>query len=318
MPRRVRVRTPHPVAGVAVAVVGAFVLVTGLFITPSSSSAVAPPTTVASSAQSLTSGIRTGFYLDIGASASLGVQPTGDPKHNGAFTPWGYGDDLVRVEAAKGITLQLTKIGCMGETAESMFSGDHCYPLPQTQLTQAVAFLDSHKAEAGVVSIDLGFNDIRPCLWVVPLAVSCVNQGIAHVRADLPKVLTQLKAAAGAHVHFVGLLYDDPFLMRYTKGGQGPALATQSLGLMTEMNSTLSTLYRAAGIAVADMPQVFESTNTTMVSTGTFGTVPQNVANVCAWTWMCAPHPFGPDDHPNKSGYQKIAETIAGQLPSSL
>jgi hypothetical protein len=45
-----------------------------------------------------------GFYLDIGASASLGMQPTGIPAHNGHRTKTGYSDDVVSLESANGIT----------------------------------------------------------------------------------------------------------------------------------------------------------------------------------------------------------------------
>ena len=70
------------------------------------------------------------FYLDIGASASFRVQPNGVVGHNGEFTKYGYGDDLVRLESARGVTLDLDKVGCMGETAPSMLTGDKCHTLP--------------------------------------------------------------------------------------------------------------------------------------------------------------------------------------------
>ncbi len=259
------------------------------------------------------------FYLAIGASASLGVQPTGNVKHNGAFTTEGYTDDVVHLEATRGTTVTLDKIGCMGETAESMVgAGDHCYKLPTTQLSMATDFLRAHRADPGLVSIDIGFNDLRKCLWVVPLDTQCANQGIAAVRQDMPTILRELKSAAGPHVRFVGLTYADPFLYRYIKAGPGPARAQQSLTIMTEMNQALSTAYRAAGVSVADVPTRFKSTDTSMTTLATYGTVPTNVALVCQLTWMCAARPFGPDDHPNKTGYLVIAQAIVAALPSQF
>ncbi len=260
-----------------------------------------------------------GFYLDIGASASLGVQPTGNPKHNGAFTDEGYGNDVVTIEAARGVTLSLAKIGCMGETAESMAGvGDHCYVLPKTQLSVAAAFLRAHHNDTGLVSIDIGFNDVRPCLWVVPLDEACVNKGIAAVREDLPKVLHELTGAAGPNVHFVGLTYGDPFLFRYLKAAPGPARATQSLTDMTSLDTALSQVYGAAGIPVADVAKVYKSDDTTMTTLAGHGRVPTNVAEICRLTWMCAARPWGPDDHPNKTGYTVIARTILAAVPVEL
>lgn len=257
------------------------------------------------------------FYLDVGASASLGVQPTGNPAHNGAFTTEGYGDDVVRLDAARGVTVTLSKIGCMGETAESMVgAGDHCYSLPTTQLSTAIAFLQAHRASAGIVTVDIGFNDVRPCLWVVPLATSCAEAGIAAVRHDEPTILSRLKAAAGPRVRIVGLTYADPFLFRYLKPAPGPSRATQSLTYMGQLDTTLRGAYRAAGVAVANVEGAFKTSDTTPTTLAGHGRVPTNVAMVCELTWMCAKYPFGPDDHPNRTGYTVIAQAILNALPA--
>jgi GDSL-like lipase/acylhydrolase family protein len=258
------------------------------------------------------------FYLDVGASASLGVQPTGNPAHNGAFTAEGYGNDIVRLEAARGVTVTLDKVGCMGETAQSMVgSGDHCYKMPVTQLSTAIAFLEAHQSDPGIVSVDIGFNDVRPCLWVVPLAGACAEAGIAAVKKDEPTILHELTAAAGPRVRIVGLTYADPFLYRYFKPAPGPARATQSLTYMGQLNDALRSAYTAAGVAVADVAAVFKTGDTAPTTLAGHGAVPTDVAMVCELTWMCAKYPFGPDDHPNKTGYTVIARTILAALPSS-
>ncbi len=56
------------------------------------------------------------FYLDIGASESLGFQPTGIKGHNGARTNTGYANDLIHREALAGVTLTLDQVGCPGDT----------------------------------------------------------------------------------------------------------------------------------------------------------------------------------------------------------
>ncbi len=38
--------------------------------------------------------------------------------------------------------------------------------------------------------------------------------------------------------------------------------------------------------------------------------VPPNVAMICSLTWMCAPAPRGPNEHPNNAGYRVIARTF--------
>jgi lysophospholipase L1-like esterase len=51
-----------------------------------------------------------------------------------------------------------------------------------------------------------------------------------------------------------------------------------------------------------------------MVSLPGAGEVPLNVARICAWTWICAPAPLGPDNHPNVDGYAVIARAFAAEL----
>jgi len=61
--------------------------------------------------------------------------------------------------------MQLTQLGCAGETTATMVSGgDHCYLAPDTQLSEAMSFLLTHYSQPGMVTIDLGFNDLRDCL----------------------------------------------------------------------------------------------------------------------------------------------------------
>jgi len=44
-----------------------------------------------------------------------------------------------------------------------------------------------------------------------------------------------------------------------------------------------------------------------MTSMPGHGTVPVDVAKLCALTWMCAAPPYGPNIHANDEGYQVIA-----------
>src|ERR1019366_6218249 len=126
-----------------------------------------------------------GFYLAVGASSSLGFQPTGIVHHDGRRTSDGYANDLVLLESFQGVALTLRQMGCPGETVQTILNtkvADHCYALPQTQMTQAVAFLKANQSGAGVVTVDLGFNNIRLCLWPTVVNEACVNQAIAAVQ----------------------------------------------------------------------------------------------------------------------------------------
>lgn len=258
------------------------------------------------------------FYLVIGASSSQGVQPSGVPSQNSRRTQDGYANDVVALEQKKHVNFELNQIGCPGETAESMLNtsvADHCYTLPTTQLTLALNFLRANQGRQGLVTIDLGFNDIRPCLTGPQIIESCVTQGLKYVQTDLPKVLTQLKAAAGPQVHFVGFNYEDPFLAHYLEGPSSVANAQESLTDMGRMDQVLNSVYASAKIPVANLAGMFESLNSTPDVIPNVGTVPVNVAFACYYTWMCQPKPFGPDDHPNNPGYMLIAEAIVKVLP---
>ena len=297
-----------PVALIVVATVAAAV-----FSAHSSGSSAS-----AASATTTTAPQTTGFYLDMGASSSLGFQPTGILNHNGHRTNTGYANDLLFLESLHGVSLALHQVGCPGDLVQTLLNtkaNDHCYSAPQTQLTKSVQFLQANQSETGVVTIDLGFNNVRLCLTPDVPNESCVAAGIAAVNVDLPKILAQLKAAAGPQVHFVGLLYSDPFLAHYFNGTAGPDEATESLDAITQLNTVLLAAYTAAGVASANVPGIVDLDNTSLVTVPNVGTIPTNVEETCELTWMCYSTPFGPDDHPNDAGYSLIAQAIFAALP---
>src|SRR5580658_6517445 len=184
----------------------------------------------------------TGFYVDIGASDSLGFQPTGIANHNGRRTDTGYANDLLVLEKLKGADLTLYQIGCPGETVQSMVGlsvNKNCYTLPETQMSNAIRILKANQSETGVVSIDLGFNDIRVCMAPSGVNETCVASAVAAIGVDMPKIVKELKSAAGANVHFVGIDYNDPYLAYYLDGPDGPAVATQTLVAMDSVDTAL-------------------------------------------------------------------------------
>jgi lysophospholipase L1-like esterase len=253
------------------------------------------------------------FYLAIGGSGSLGVQPTaGYPK--GQRTDDGYADYLVAAEAAKGVTLDLHQIGCSGETTNDMLHGDRCYVLPDTQLNEAISFLQSHQDEDGLVTIDLGFNDLLPCIRHHSKSWSCLDKQLSTVHDQLSEIVSLLKDVAGPNVQFIGVGHYDPFLADALHGRDGADEATSTLHMVRHLDEVLSSVYQSFGIPTADVGSAFKIDSTVPVALADGRTEPENVDEVCLLTWMCQPPPFGPNIHPNDAGYETIATAIEDVL----
>lgn len=256
------------------------------------------------------------FYLAIGASESLGFQPTPDTPH-GLPTDEGYTDDLVTYEAARDITLDLTQVGCPGETTTTMLTGnDHCYGGVDTQLATAMNFLSEHQSEQGIVTIDIGFNNVRLCLRHHFVDEACVKQQLHDVRSDLPLIVQSLKSIAGPDVTFVGLGHYDPYLAYELHGGGAIDFARESESVINRLNGVLRYVYSSENVPMADVDEFFDGRERTPVDLSGVGTVPDNVAHICQLTWMCATAPYGPDFHPDDAGYATIAAAIESVLPS--
>lgn len=254
------------------------------------------------------------FYLDLGGSGSVGVQPTAAEPH-GQPTTNGYANFLVTMQAAAGHNYQLTQLGCPGETtAMALNGGDRCYVAPTSQLAAATSFLSQNSGESGLVTVDLGFNNVVGCLRQASDVTSCVLQGLALIRQQLPLFLTSLKTAAGPGVTFVGVGHYDPFLADALQGSSGIAMAKTSLWAISALNRTLLGIYQGAGIPMANVAQAFSLHTRTPMALAGSGMVATNVANTCRMTWMCQPAPYGPNLHPNNAGYLAIANAIAAKI----
>lgn len=250
------------------------------------------------------------FYLDLGGSASVGVQPTlVDPR--GQLTADGYANDLVTYEAARGVPLALTQLGCPGETTTTMLlGGDSCYAAGETQLDEAMSFLLAHNSQTGVVTIDLGFNDLRLCLGHQTVAPSCANRQLNQIEQQLPTMIEVLKSAAGPNVTFVGLGHYDPFLADSLQGSLGKFISANINHAVGRLNAALQGVYARAGVSMAMVGDAFGSRDVGLVNVAGLGMLRVNVANACALTWMCQPAPMGPNIHPNDAGYAAIAGAI--------
>jgi len=255
------------------------------------------------------------LYLDIGASVSVGVQPTPrDPR--GQPTNRGYSNRLITIEAAKGVTLRLSELGCPGESIAMMLHGpDPCYVAPDTQLSDAVAFLRAHHNAATIVTVDLGFNTLDVCLHHHDIDLACVTSQLAVLRQQLGQVMGVLTRSAGTRVTFIGLGHYNPYLSLSTKEGSIEVFAKNSVAALRQMNKTLAQVYGSFKVPVADIATAFHEADTRRVHVANKEVTTVNVKYECKFTWMCAPKPYGPNIHPSDSGYWAIARAIAVVLP---
>jgi lysophospholipase L1-like esterase len=257
------------------------------------------------------------YLVAIGGSGSVGFQPT--PAHpDGEATDGGYANDLLEAErATRWSDLALVHFGCPGETTATMLDGgDKCHAVPGSLLSDVVSFLHAHPTTV-LLTIDLGFNDIRPCLHHDAIDGSCVNGALATVQSQLSTIVATLRAAAPPGMRIVGVGHYDPYLADSLRGPAGELFAGRSLDVITRLNDVMEDAYSAAGVPMANVASAFDMTSTQATAHPGLGMVPHNVAQTCTLTWMCAAAPLGPNTHPNADGYRAIAAAIEAALDRS-
>lgn len=264
------------------------------------------------------------YYVSLGTSLSVGVQP----ESNGILLPSdnGYADQIFAnikpgfdTVGAQPRELRLNKLGCPGETLDSMANGGTCLYLAGSQLEAAVDFLTDNAGKIHLVTIDMGGNDFRNAGCIgAPLPIDCANTVSAQIFTDLSAVLTTLRNAAGPDTPIVGMNYYNPYLASWLEGPEGQALAVASAEAVAVASGFLSMAYTTAGMPMADVAGVdaFNSDDfVNMVQTPSNGVLPVNVANICDLTYMCDPDPVGPDIHAKTVGYIRIADAFMAVLP---
>ncbi len=250
------------------------------------------------------------YVLALGGSASVGFQPTA-AHPRGQPTDTGYAEDLVPLEQRRWPSLSVAHLGCPGATTATVLGGGgHC-PYPEgTQLGAAEAFLREHPTTV-LVTVDLGFNDLLPCLRHQAIDPACVDGALTTVHDKLGEILAGIKAAAPSRAVVVGVGHYDPYLGDYVEGAGGQAFALASLHVLERLDDTLQAVYRSAGVPMAAVASAFQLENHDPVAWPGGGTVPGDVARTCALTWMCDPPPLGHNPHPDDAGYRTIALAIA-------
>jgi lysophospholipase L1-like esterase len=260
------------------------------------------------------------YYVSLGDSLSVGIQPNSDGKN--VLTDQGYADQLYQIEKWRVPNLKLVKFGCSGETTDSMrgvgipLTEVRCLPEGQSQLSEAAAFLGAHKGSIAFVTIDIGANDLAKCVSGLVIDQDCVGRGFASATVNLPVILDTLRKAAGPGTPIVGMTYYDPYLASWLAGPSGQSVARVSAETLSAFNALLKANYAAVGAPVADVERTFLTSDfQDMIALNPFGQVPLNVAVICKLTWMCAAPPVGPNIHANVAGYAAVAVTFATSVP---
>lgn len=266
----------------------------------------------------------TEYYLSLGDSLSVGDQP--NAQGTTVPTNQGYADQLYAVLRHSDGDLRLAKLGCPGETSGTLvnggicgYAGDQRYSLTAdsgTQLAAALAFLQAHRGRVPLITLDIGANDLNPCLALSSISAisACLPPVFATLEQNLGTTLAALRAA-DPQATIVGMTYYDPELADWLTGPPGEAFAQGSISLATAFNQVLSAVYQQAGVPVADVFTAFDTTDMTdTLTVPGIGTLPKDVALICEWTWECAPPPVGPNEHANAAGYGVIAAAFLATL----
>lgn len=232
----------------------------------------------------------TRWYLSLGHSLAAGRQLAPAPDLTG-----GYAGQVLAAERERDPKTRLRNLGCYsGETSTSMLQGNPACPYDEgSQFAQALVFLKAHKDDTGLVTLNIGTNEVTPCLRrpTTPEIATCVQQQLGVLAGNLSHMLREIRAAApGARV-VVGNFYN-PYVVHPQLG----ALSTQfQLVLNEQVIRPIATAY---GARVADVAAAFHSYDA------------QAASYICQHTWMCS---HG-DIHPRPSGYDLISEAFRQQL----
>jgi len=262
------------------------------------------------------SGVR--YYVSLGTSLAAGVQP--DAQGINQVTDDSYADQLFGMIEEDYRKLKLVKLGCPGETTDTMKDGGLCEYPKKSQLAEAVSFLHAHKDKVALVTIDIGVNDIlaKGCIVGTNVDFTCINDALVQISENLPAILTELRAAAHPDTQIVGMNYYNSFLAFWLQGPDGQVLAHQSAGLAEYLNyGILGPIYGMFTMPVADVAAAFNSSrfDIHVPFPPPFGSAPLNVATICQLTYMCVPAPIGPNIHANPTGYAVIATAFDDVIP---
>lgn len=263
----------------------------------------APSTSAASSPSASPSGAAPGekLYVALGDSLAAGYQPGGTELRDTAY-PALTASRL----GADGAQLTVENLGCSGETTTSLIEGGRCDFAEGSQLEQAEALLTSRTGEVGLVTIDIGGNDLLRCVrGGADIDATCVADGVRTVQKNLPTILGRLRAAAGDDVPVLVLGYYNPWvaaqaLDQPVKGVDAAAKA------YTRLSTAIEQAAEGADTTFVGLDDAFATDDTTPTTIGG-RTVPENAARVCTLTNLCTAQ----DIHFSDEGAATVARVLA-------
>ena len=244
------------------------------------------------------------YYVSVGDSLAQGYQPIGGPLGSPLGVDGyaqGYANQLFKAVRSRYEQLQLVKLGCGGESTQTMVLGAPWCGFPAgSQLAQAEQFLSAHRGSIAFVTIDVGANDF----------FEDPEHAAGSILTHLPQILGRLRAATGPGVPIVGMTYYHVGLPEVWSATHDISALLAYSAQLGALNGLLASIYAAAGDPVADVEGAFQVYDTTLV-----GGTPLNVLRECQWTWICSSPPLGPDIHASTDGYGVIAHAFEQQLP---
>ncbi len=261
------------------------------------------------------------YYVSLGDSYAAGNQATG--PHTSHNTRDGFAYQVPGLAASKGYHLVLVNFACGGASTSSMLTAKGCpaasrgpgeadYP-NETQVAAAVAFLQRHRGQVGLITVSVGVNDVTPC--AVSESVPCLTEAVAKLKANLESLLAQVRTAAGADVPIVGTTYPDVLLADYlsSKSSDRGLVEISIVGFRSILNPALEAAYKTVGASFVDVTAASGAYGplTTTTKLAPYGVIPVPVARVCELTYMCQYRNL----HPTTAGYRLIADLIVGALP---
>lgn len=208
--------------------------------------------------------------------------------------------------------LQVVDMAVSGETTTSMLDGG--------QMSRAVSFLEQHANATVLITIDIGGNDLLPCVSGTSADLSCIQQAESTMVQNLDTILSKLRQAAGPKVPIVGMNYYDPFLGDWLAGGATQEEAELSVQLVTSLNNLLAGAYQQAGAPVADVASAFDTTDLTDLVSSQWGQIPLAVDKACTLLdigcQLGQTESFG--DDPNDAGEAVIAQAFEKAIGSTI
>jgi lysophospholipase L1-like esterase len=269
------------------------------------------------------------YAVALGDSFSAGVQPGVGMKDSFSYPKVSYTQQMLsRASRLLREPLKLEMLACGGATTDSIqgheikpcspgvggFKLPYANTSPRTsQLRYALQFMRAHRGQIAFVTMTIGGNDLLRCVDSATggFDINCITGGLNNIKANIPPIARAIKRAAGRSVPLIASGYYDPYLQFILRGGDQASIGQASIGIQRQLNDTMEEAYAAAGnwkfARVDDLFGTYIPLDQT-TNLDPYGQIPVAVANVCKYSWMCAPAPEGPNIHPNKAGYALYAQ----------